>query len=125
MQRIKEGLKHFFSLNGYSSQVFQDCVSRFVSKKVQEQPNSRPKEDSVEYVFCIPYIGKPSVMYSRKIKQIFKQYYCINVKTVFTTFKVKNYFSLKCNTPLALKSKVVYKFNCLRDADISYIGKTI
>lgn len=74
--------------------------------------------------FCIPYIGKPSTLYSKKIKGIFKRYYNINVKTVFTTFKVKNYFSLKCATPLALKARLIYKFTCQRDADISYIGKT-
>ena len=39
-------------------------------------------------------------------------------------FKVKNYFSLKCHTPLPLLSNVVYKFHCLRDANQSYIGKT-
>ena len=43
---------------------------------------------------------------------------------VFTTFKVKNYFSLKCCTPLTLRANVVYKFTCQRDADTTYIGKT-
>ena len=93
-------------------------------KKIEDKPNPSPKEDSVECIFCIPYIGQPSIIYSKKIKQIFKQYYNINVRTVFTTFKVKNYFSLKCCTPFALRAKVIYKFTCLRDADISYIGKT-
>ena len=37
---------------------------------------------------------------------------------------MKNYFSLKCETPSALVSNVVYKFTCLRDAEKFYIGKT-
>ena len=44
---------------------------------------------------------------------------------VFTSLKVKNYFSLKCRTPLPLVANVVYKFQCLRDADCIYIGKTM
>jgi len=117
-------LKKLFSLNGYSNHMFQTCMNSFVSKKVQEQPNALPKADSVECIFCIPYIGQPSITYSRKIKQLFKRYYSVDVRTVFNTFKVKNYFSLKCKTPFALKAKVIYKFTCQRDADISYIGKT-
>ena len=31
---------------------------------------------------------------------------------------------MKCSTPSALQSNVVYKFNCLGDANISYIGYT-
>ena len=117
-------LENLFSLNGYSTHLIQSCVNRFVSRKVQVQPNLPPKADSVECIFCIPYIGQPSIIYARKIKQIFKRYYSIDVRTVFTTFKVKNYFSLKCCTPFALKAKVIYKFTCLCDAGISYIGKT-
>ena len=54
-----------------------------------------------------------------------KEYYCIDVKVVFSSFKVKNYFSLKCHTPVPLKANVVYQFTCLRDANSTYIGKTI
>ena len=38
---------------------------------------------------------------------------------------MKNYFSLKCCTPLPLLANVVYKFKCLHDANNIYIGKTI
>ena len=31
---------------------------------------------------------------------------------------------MKCQTPAALVSNVVYKFTCLRDANLFYIGKT-
>ena len=44
---------------------------------------------------------------------------------MFTSFKVKNYFSLKCRAPLPLLANVVYKFTCLRDANNTYIGKTV
>ena len=87
--------------------------------------NSKIKEDRVETIFFIPHIGLPSIIFSRKLKELLKKYYCINIRIVFTSFKVKNYFSLKCRTPLPLLANVVYKFKCLRDANNIYIGKTI
>ena len=59
------------------------------------------------------------------IGRLLKDYYCIDVKVVFSSFKVKNYFSLKCHTPMPLMANVVYQFTCLRDANSTYIGKTI
>ena len=37
---------------------------------------------------------------------------------------MKNYFSLKCKTPAVVASNVVYKFTCLHDAGVTYIGET-
>ena len=58
-------------------------------------------------------------------EELFQKYYCIDIRIVFTSFKVKNYISLKCCTPLPLLANVVYKFKCLHDANNIYIGKTI
>ena len=38
---------------------------------------------------------------------------------------ISSYFSLKCHTPIPLMANVVYQFTCLRDANSTYIGKTI
>ena len=83
------------------------------------------KEDRVETIFFIPYTGLQSIIFSPKLKELFKKYYCIDIRIVFKSFKVKNYFSLKCRTSLPLLANVVYKFKCLRDANNIYIGKTI
>ena len=42
----------------------------------------------------------------------------------YTSFKIGAYFQLKCSTPAALASNVVYQFDCLRDANCSYVGMT-
>ena len=70
----------------------------------------------METIFSIPYIGLPSVIFSKKVKELFKKYYGTDIRVVFTSFKVKKYFSLKCCTPLPLLANVVYKFECLRFA---------
>ena len=59
------------------------------------------------------------------MRELFKKYYCVDLRIVYTSFKVKDYFSLKCRTPLPVLSNVVYKFQCLRDANNVYIGKTM
>ena len=48
----------------------------------------------------------------------------VDVSVSYIRFKTRAYFQLKCSTPAALMSNVVYKFNCLRDANCSYIGMT-
>ena len=67
----------------------------------------------------------PLVIFGRKLKRLLKDYYCTDVKVVFSSFKVKNYFFLKCHTPMPLMANVVYQFTCLRDANSTYIGKTV
>ena len=61
---------------------------------------------------------------AKKVQQLMKDNFGITVRVVFTTFKVKNYFSIKCRTPTPLLANVVYKFQCLIDSNKVYIGKT-
>ena len=42
----------------------------------------------------------------------------------FKSFKVNNYFLLKCSTHIELSSNVVFKFSCPCDTAISFIGYT-
>ena len=50
--------------------------------------NSKIKEDRVETIFFIPYIELPSIIFSQKLKELLKKY-CIAIRIVFTSFKVK------------------------------------
>ena len=98
------------------------------NKCVKRTQKSKIKEDRVENIFFIPYmyIGLPSIIFSQKLKELFKKYYCIDISVCFHIFqKVKIYFSLKCHTPLPLLANVAYKLTCLRDANNTYIDKTI
>ncbi len=112
-----------FGKNGYPQYVIDRCVNSFLNSKFVNQPK-KIKEATVEKSITLPYIGYPSILFARKIQSIFKKNYHIDIKVVFNTTKVKNYFSLKCLTPQALKAKVVYKFDCVVDSHTSYIGKT-
>lgn len=82
------------------------------------------EEKTIRTVLCIPYFGTDSINFAKKLKKLFKSYYDVDLQCVYKSFKVRNYFSLKCATPFILRSNVVYSFNGLCDTDISYIGKT-
>jgi len=49
-----------------------------------------------------------------KLRQLLKRYYKtdLDIKSVFSTFKVRNMFSVKDSVPQSLRSRVVYKFTC-------------
>ena len=57
-------------------------------------------------------------------KTIFKDCLDIDINCIFHSHKIGSHFSLKHKTPLSLLSNVVYHFKCLRDVNLSYIGKT-
>ena len=60
-----------------------------------------------------------------KLSKLWKEF-CkenVNIKLVFTSFKIKNYFSYKDPIPNDLKSFLVHKFTCA-SCSSSYIGKT-
>ena len=84
----------------------------------------RESEILVRYVLCIPFIGKPSLMFKRKVTQLFKELLDVELRCVFQTTKVKDYFSLKCKTPDFLLSNVTYKFTCQGDPGLVYVGET-
>ena len=115
-------LTDIFMRTGYPKDVFDRCVSKFVSKK-QIGEKSKTESEEKQYVICIPYVGHASDNFKRRILSIFRD---LDIKTrvVYKSFRVGNYFSLKNVTPLELRAKVVYHFECSCDRSNSYIGKT-
>ena len=64
-------LKGVFSQNGYPEDLFTSCLRRFVNNKCDKSiQNSKIKEDRVETIYFIPYIGLPSIIFSWKLKEL-------------------------------------------------------
>ena len=59
-----------------------------------------------------------------KVKTLAKVKFQVDLAVYYNSFKAGSYFDLKCLTPHALLSNVVFKFTCSRDATMSYIGTT-
>ena len=75
--------------------------------------------------YKLPYIGTYSDITKAKVKDLIVKY-CnekVNVKIIFNTCKISQYFSNKDRIPNDLMSHVVYKFIC-PSCNAGYIGET-
>ena len=72
----------------------------------------------------LPYLGRFSTVAQSKIRRLVNRY-CndLDIKLVFTTFKLRNIFSVKDSVPRELRSRVIYKFTCAC-CNACYIGET-
>lgn len=73
------------------------------------------------YFYKLPYIGTFSNATQNKLRRLLKRY-CKNLDIkllVFSTFKLRDMFSVQDTVLPGLRSQVVYKFACA-----SYIGET-
>ena len=83
------------------------------------------KDKSDVHYFKLPYIGNLSHHIKNKLSEPCKEFRKenVNIKPVFTSFKMTNYFSYKDPIPDDLKFFQVYTFTCA-NCSSSYIGET-
>ena len=96
-----------------------------VIKKYLDYNQNQLKDTSDVHYFKLPYIGNLSHHIKNELSKLCKEF-CkenINIKLVFNSFKIKNYFSYRDPIPDDLKSFLVYKFACA-SCGFSYIGET-
>ena len=80
--------------------------------------------NNIEYYYKLPYLGRFSTVAQSKIRRLVNRY-CndLDIKLVFTTFKLRNIFSVKDSVSRELRSRVIYKFTCAC-CNACYIGET-
>ena len=96
------------------------CPIPFFNKIRRKTGNKSGKE--FINLFIIPYLGKTSKEFGFQIQSLIKKRLDTKNTIGYKTTKVQKYFSLKSQTPRILNSKVVYKFSCSRDVNITYVG---
>lgn len=116
-------LSDMFVKNGYPKVMIDNCVGKFLNRKIDTQPKIDNDNEEKYYMICLPYLGYISDNFKKQIRQTYKKL-GIKVRVVFRSFRVGNYFSLKDKTPFSLKAKVIYQFTGSCDESISYVGKT-
>ena len=115
-------LQKMFKLNSYPISYFNKVLDSFLNPSVTQNNDN---DEDVNYVLIkIPFIGEQSYTLSKRIKNIIESANNCKVRIIFSSFKIRNYFSLKAKTPYHLLSNVVYKFTCQCDTETTYIGKT-
>ena len=110
--------------NAYPPFLIDKVNKKYLDYKFSSNQNQLKDKSDTDY-FKLPCIGNLSHHIKVKILKLCKEF-CkenFNIKVVFNSFKVKNYFSYKNPIPNDLKSFLVYKFTCA-SCNSSYIGKT-
>ena len=76
------------------------------------------------FYFKLRYMGHFSVVTQKKVRHLIKRY-CndLDIKLVFSSFKIGNLFGMKEPIPGGLHSHVDYKFACV-GCNACYVGKT-
>ena len=124
----------FHNNNEYiKSNLIKDAYPPFLIDKVNKKyldhnfsSNKNQLKDTPDvYYFKLPYISNLSNHIKNKLLKLCKEF-CkenFNIKLVFNSFKINNYFSYRDPIPNNLKSFLVYKFTCACGSS-SYIGET-
>jgi hypothetical protein len=135
-------LRNIFTDNGYSKQYFEKIVNEFMDKKQRQDAtqttteintenqtesnteNKNSEEKSTKLMLKVPFVGKPSVVFARRIKNLMKKIKDNQVRVVYETNKIQEFIERKDATPKEILSRVVYEFKCSRDSNANYIGYT-
>ena len=81
-----------FIKNNYPIDFFNKIVEKFWQTKHSNSIENK-EERTFDFMIKIPYIGKKSIEFGKKISVLFKDEFDIKVNTVFTSLKVKTFFN--------------------------------
>ena len=116
-----ENIKSNYIKNAYPPFLINKVIKKYLDYKFSSNQNQLK---DVHY-FELPYIGNLSHHIKNTLSKLCKEF-CkenFNIKLVFESLKIKNYFSYKDPIPDDLKSFLVYKFTCA-SCNSSYISET-
>ena len=95
--------------NAYPPFLIDEVVKKYLDYKFSSNQNQLRETSDVHY-FKLPYISNLSPHIKNKLLKLCKEF-CkenSNIKLVFNSFKIKNYFSYKYSIPDDLNSFVVF-----------------
>ena len=110
--------------NLFPAHLIERVVNRYLTGTLSNHCPLGPLPTPPIFYFKLPYIGHFSVVTQKKVCHLIKRY-CndLDIKLVFTSFKIGKLFSVKHPIPGGLRSRVVYKFACA-GCNTCYVGKT-
>ena len=119
-----KNLSEILKRNMFPKWLIDKSVKGYLSKVRTTGKDASKCETSNCHFHKLPYIAYYSSYTGRKIPSIINKY-CkdLNVKIIFSPFKLSAMFSPKDFVPDSLKSRVVYQFTCA-SCGARYIGET-
>ena len=117
-----------FKRNGYPISFTLDVINKF-KNKFQNHNRQLPADSSNNTLnlnpsLTLPYIGTPSIKFSKHIAALFCDRLCTDIKNCYQTFEIVSYFNLKFPLPALSWLNVVYQYTCFCDKNTSYICMT-
>ena len=111
--------------NLYPKRLIDKIIKTYLDKKFNNNVQTVPEVETEVRYFRLPYIGERSQAAKQKVKNLIKKYGIDNlsVNLVFTTCKIKDYFSTKYTLLACVKSNTIYLFRCAR-CNSCYVGGT-
>ena len=119
-----ESIKSNLIKNAHPPFLMDKVIENYLNYKFSSKGNQL-KDTSDVYYFKLPYIANLSHHIKNKLWKLCNKF-CkenFNIKLVFTSFKLKNYFPYKDPIPDDFKFFLVCKFFCAK-CSYSYIGET-
>ena len=130
-------LRTIFTNNGHSKQYFDkinndfldktqrnDATKSAIDKNTENSTEANTQTRSKKLILKIPYIGKASIMFARRIRNLMKKVEDSQIRTVYGTTKIQEFIERKDVPPKEILSRVVYQFKCSSDSNANYIGYT-
>ena len=111
--------------NLFPVHLIDKCVYRYLNTAIDQNGSIQNYTTSQgkQYFYKLPYLGRFSTIAQSKIRRLVNRYcHDLDMKLVFTTFKLRNLFSVKDSVPRELRSRVIYKFTCAC-CNACYIGE--
>ena len=111
--------------NAYPTALFDKVIKKYHDYKFSSNQKQLKVTSDVHY-YKLPYIRNFSHYIKNTLSKLCKEFRKknFNIKVVFNSFKILNYFSYKDPIPNNLKSFLVYKFT-YASCSSSYIGKLV
>ena len=119
-----KNLRSTLCKNLFPPKLIDKVVNTYLNKTRAKKPPIDPVSNIECRYYKLPYIGKYSTVTKHKVKELVSKF-CKNIdlKIIFTTSKISEYFSTKDPIPQNLLSMVVYKFVCA-NCNVCYVGET-
>ena len=118
-------LTQILKKNLFPTHLIERVINQYVTRVESKVCSVGCVPDKVStFYFKLPYIGHYSGVTQKRIRHLIKRY-CnnIDIKLIFSSFKIGNLFSAKDPIPSNLRSSVVYKFSCA-GCNACYVGET-
>ena len=116
-------LKQYFHNNGYSKDIVERSISKFLNSKFN--PLDKQQNDLTNLFFVFPYFGKQSEKLKSDILKLFNKYFTNHQFHIILTnnFTIGSLFNYKDRLNKGMTASAIYKWSC-PNCRAHYIGSS-